>query len=90
MAINATCAGLFEPSVDRLDLIDPVSSFAQGPDYLNALRVLDIPQLIALATEHCRVSLVCRAPEVWNYVSKVAALNNARFSIIRQESGKAE
>ena len=90
MAINTVCAGLFEPSVDQLELIAPSSSFAQGPDYLNALRVLDVPQLIALATERCRVRLVCREPEEWDYPSKVAALNNARFSISRQESGRAE
>ncbi len=90
MAINAACAGVFESAVDRLELIAPSGTFAEGPDYLNALRVLDVPQLITLATERCRVSLVCREPGEWDYPSKVAALNNARFSISRQESGKAE
>jgi len=90
MAINAACAGVFESAIDRLELIAPSSSFAQGPDYLNALRVLDVPQLIALATERCRVNLFCREPGEWDYPSKVAALNNARFSISRQESAKAE
>ena len=93
MAINAACAGVFEPTVDRLELIAPSSAFAQGPDYLNALRVLDVPQLIALALERCRVSLVCREPGEWDYLSKVAALNNlgrARFSLTVQQSAKTE
>ena len=93
MAINATCAGVFEPTVDRLELIAPSSAFAQGPDYLNALRVLEIPQLIALALERCRVNLICREPGEWDYLSKVAALNNlgrARFSLTVQQSAKTE
>ena len=93
MAINAACAGVFEPTVDRLELIAPSSAFAQGPDYLNALRVLEVPQLIALALERCRVSLVCREPGEWDYLSKVAALNNlgrARFSLTVQQSAKTE
>ena len=93
MAINAACAGVFEPTVDRLELIAPSSAFAQGPDYLNALRVLEVPQLIALALERCRVNLICREPGEWDYLSKVAALNNlgrARFSLTVQQSAKTE
>ena len=42
-------AGLFEPDVARLDLWQPPASQRRGPTFLNVLRVLDMPQAIALA-----------------------------------------
>jgi dienelactone hydrolase len=42
-------AALFEPDVARLDLWHPPPSHRQGPIFLNVLRVLDMPQAVALA-----------------------------------------
>jgi hypothetical protein len=42
-------AGLFEPSVARLDLWHPPASHRQGPTFLNVRRILDTPQALALA-----------------------------------------
>jgi len=42
-------ATLFEPDVARLDLWHPPASHRQGPIFLNVLRVLDMPQAVALA-----------------------------------------
>ncbi len=42
-------AGLFEPDVARFDLWHPPASHRQGPTFLNVLRVLDMPQALALA-----------------------------------------
>jgi hypothetical protein len=42
-------AALFEPDVARLDLWHPPASHRQGPIFLNVLRVLDMPQAVALA-----------------------------------------
>ncbi len=42
-------AALFEPDVARLDLWHPPASHRQGPTFLNVLRVLDMPQAVALA-----------------------------------------
>ena len=42
-------AGIFEPSVARLDLWDLPPSHRQGPTLLNVRRVLDTPQALALA-----------------------------------------
>jgi dienelactone hydrolase len=44
----ALYASLFEPEVARLDLWDLSPSHRQGPIFLNALRVLDMPQAVAL------------------------------------------
>jgi hypothetical protein len=49
MAVVALYAALFEPEVARLDLFDPPASHRTGPVFLNVLRVLDVPQAVALA-----------------------------------------
>jgi hypothetical protein len=49
MAGIALYAALFEPEVARLDLWNLPSSHRQGPTFLNVLRILDIPQAVALA-----------------------------------------
>ncbi|HEY7428139.1 MAG TPA: hypothetical protein VH682_28155, partial [Gemmataceae bacterium] len=49
MAGIALYAALFEPDVARLDLWHPPASHRQGPIFLNVLRVLDMPQAMALA-----------------------------------------
>jgi hypothetical protein len=43
-------AGLFEPEVARFDLWHPPATHKQGPIFLNVLRVLDLPQAVALAS----------------------------------------
>ena len=48
MAVNALYASLFEPVTD-LQLWNLPPSQMQGPDYLNVLRVLDLPQAVFLA-----------------------------------------
>ncbi|HEY7327721.1 MAG TPA: prolyl oligopeptidase family serine peptidase [Gemmataceae bacterium] len=49
MAGIALYASLFEPDVARLDLWHLSPSHRQGPIFLNVLRVLDVPQAVALA-----------------------------------------
>src|SRR5208283_4755259 len=45
MGVNALYAALFEPAVRKLDLVDLPQSQVQGPDYLNVLKITDIPQV---------------------------------------------
>jgi hypothetical protein len=56
VAVNALYASLFAP-VDELILTRLPKSHMDGPDYLNVLRVLDIPQALGMASERCRVQL---------------------------------
>ena len=49
MAANTLYASLFEPDIQRLDLHDLPGSHREGPDYLNVLRFLDIPQAASTA-----------------------------------------
>jgi hypothetical protein len=43
-----------------------------GPDYLNVLRILDIPQAVAMASERCRVELRGANEADWKYPLQTA------------------
>jgi Prolyl oligopeptidase family len=49
MAGVALYAGLFEPDVAAFDLWNPPASHREGPTLLNVLRILDMPQAVALS-----------------------------------------
>lgn len=55
--VNALYASLFEPAA-ALDLAALPASHMQGPDYLNVLKVLDIPQAVAMTAGRGPVTLV--------------------------------
>jgi dienelactone hydrolase len=48
MGVDAAYAALFEPGVARLQLTQLPPSQAAGPDYLNALKFIDLPQVMSL------------------------------------------
>jgi hypothetical protein len=45
MGVNAAYAALFEPAIEKLELEGLPASQTEGPDYLNVLKVWDLPQL---------------------------------------------
>lgn len=53
----ALYAGLFEDSVDRLQLTGLPASHSAGPAFLNVLKTLDVPQAVALAASTAEVVL---------------------------------
>jgi len=57
MAANALYAALFEPGVRKLELVDLPKSHMQGPDYLNVLKVTDIPQVAELVAAQAELKL---------------------------------
>jgi dienelactone hydrolase len=72
MAVNALYASLFAP-VDELVLTNlPKSHQDGGPDYLNVLRILDIPQAVAMASERGRVELRGAKEADWSYPLQTA------------------
>ncbi|MBL8852284.1 MAG: prolyl oligopeptidase family serine peptidase [Planctomycetaceae bacterium] len=56
-AVWALYASLFEPPAARLSLMALPSTHRDGPDFLNVLRVLDLPQAAALAAERSPIEL---------------------------------
>lgn len=48
MAVNALYAAVFEDAIGELTLSDVPESHKTGPDYINVLKVVDIPDVIAL------------------------------------------
>jgi dienelactone hydrolase len=69
----ALYAGLFEPTVDRFALDRLSTSHRDRPTFLNALRVLDLPQAVALAFPR-PVTLTNADDKDWSWTIKVARL----------------
>jgi len=83
MAVNALYASIFESGISELKLSTAASSHMDGPDYLNVLRVLDLPQTVAMAAERCPVRLASATPEKWLYAKSVdTKLNWHRLQIV--------
>jgi hypothetical protein len=74
MGAIALYAALFEPGLAGLDLRDLPRSHRDGPALLGVLRVLDIPQAVALAA--ARSPVVLRRPaggsDAWQYPAATA------------------
>ncbi|MCB1062145.1 MAG: acetylxylan esterase [Verrucomicrobiae bacterium] len=84
MAANTLYASLFEPNVHRLDLHHLPASHMEGPDYLNVLRFLDIPQAVAMAAERSRVVVYSEDEAAWKYpkaVGKLLSWDEKQFGI---------
>jgi hypothetical protein len=69
----ALYAALFEPGVAALELHDLPASHRDGPDFLNVLRGLDLPQAVAMAAERCRVRLRRNETGAHEYAARTAA-----------------
>ena len=72
LAVDALYASLFESGIAALDLRQVPASHRDGPDYLNVLRVLDIPQAMAMAAERSQIRLIETDPKDWDYTAAVA------------------
>jgi hypothetical protein len=73
LAVDALYAALFTEGVAALRLSAVPASHRTGPDYLNVLRILDIPQALALAAERVPVELTDTDPAVGRFAQQVAA-----------------
>ncbi len=71
-AVNALYASLFADGVGAIELIAPPVSHQTGPDYLNVLRFLDVPQAVALAAEKRPVKFLRSNPEDWTWAAQTA------------------
>lgn len=71
MGVNALYASLFEEPVTRLDLHDLPTTHESGPAYLNVLKVMDIPEAVALASGRSRCVLYASDEAAWTFPSAV-------------------
>lgn len=71
-AVNALYASLFADGVGAVEMIEPPASHMSGPDYLNVLRFLDIPQAVAMAAEKRPVTFVRANADEWNWATQTA------------------
>jgi dienelactone hydrolase len=72
MAGIALYAALFESDIESLDLHHLARSHRDGPDFINVLRVLDLPQTIAMVAENSRVRIHQPENGGWAYPVAVA------------------
>lgn len=72
MAVNCLYASLFEPNIARIALSGVPSSHFDGPDYLNVMRILDIPQALTLAAERAPLQVEGHTRERWDFPRKLA------------------
>jgi hypothetical protein len=72
MAGVALYAALFEPKIEALDLNDLPKSHRDGPDFLNVLRILDVPQTVAMVAEKTNVRIHTDDEQAWEYPLAVA------------------
>lgn len=89
MAANVLYASLFERPVKQLRLRDLPASHRVGPDYLNVLRYLDIPETVAMAAARVPVLLLASDVKDWAYPLGVAGdlhWSRARLQV-EQRSG---
>jgi hypothetical protein len=67
MGVNALYASLFVPELKQIELSNLPASHMTGPDYLNVLKSLDIPQAVAMAAEKSSVKLFHTDSALWDF-----------------------
>jgi hypothetical protein len=66
-------ASLYEPPPLSLMLFSPPATHATGPDLLNVLRFLDLPQAVAMAADRgVSVKIIAPTADGWQYPSALA------------------
>ena len=81
MAVNALYASLFTPGINELQLRHLPASQTEGPDYLNVLKILDIPEAAAMAGEHCRLQIQSDQPDGWEFLSAMTTSPVAKLKV---------
>ncbi|MDF1813458.1 MAG: acetylxylan esterase [Verrucomicrobiales bacterium] len=72
MGGNALYASLFEKDIHRLDLHNLPDSHRTGPEYLNILRFVDIPETVGFVAKTSQVRLYTDKPDQWKYPVSLA------------------
>ncbi len=81
MAVNALYASLFVHGISGLQLYHVPSSQKEGPDYLNVLKIMDIPEAAALAAERCPLQIQSDETNGWEFLRAMAASPVAKLKV---------
>jgi dienelactone hydrolase len=81
LGVDALYASLFENQIAGLDLRGIPSSHKEGPDYLNVLRILDIPEAAAMAAENCELRLQPSERNGWEFLRAMAHSPSAHLRL---------
>lgn len=73
MAGNALYAAFFEKDIHRLDLHELPVTHREGPEFLNVLRFVDIPEMTTFVGHDAKLRLYTDNPEQWKYPQELAA-----------------
>ncbi|HZZ71418.1 MAG TPA: hypothetical protein VFE24_04140, partial [Pirellulales bacterium] len=65
-------AAIFEPRAASIELVQPPTTFRDGPFLLNIDRVLSVPEAVAIAAENCPVRFAGVNQADWSYPRAVA------------------
>lgn len=60
-------ASMFEPNIARIDLWGLPESHREGPDFLNVLRVWDLPAAVAMVAGPTQVRIYQKSTEGWEF-----------------------
>ena len=85
LAVLALYASLFEPQPIALSLAELPATHQTGPDFLNVLRYLDVPQAVTMAVERGDMSVVQNGADRWEFPENVAKQLNwkSNFRIVK-------
>jgi hypothetical protein len=78
-------AAVFEPTINRVDLWHPPATHRKGPAMLNLLKILDMPQAVALVFPN-QVRIYSRTDEearVWDWPLKLQSATKKEYLKIR-------
>ena len=78
-------AAIFEPAVSEIALQSPPVSHNGGPQLLNVLKVMDVPQAAAMAAGKCKVRIISSDTEPWKYPHEVANKMGYNFEVTAQK-----
>jgi hypothetical protein len=81
LGVDALYASLFEKEIAGLDLRGIPASHRDGPEYLNVLRVLDIPEAAAMAAENCALRLRPAGTNGWDFLRAMARSPCAHLNV---------
>ena len=85
MGIVSLYAAIFEPAVSEIALQSPPVSHNGGPQLLNVLKVMDVPQAAAMAAGKCKVRIISSDTEPWKYPHEVANKMGYNFEVTAQK-----